>query len=580
MVDFSGSVSPYMKGHPLHGSHGHVRRAQKTWPKYIGKRLPDLRDLSSVSALSEEEKQESRDTYAQGVLVLFHPFRILSDIYDAESSWWESYQKRKSFLESNDSTRTTLRNFQNFYESFCRSSVCDGVEEDESTGFDSFDVDENVVDLSHLDEELVSGHFPVDVAFPLAMDPFVARIMEFSDCPLSLSVESGVEYLRNEDCVVAMRKIKAASVAGGFMLPGRRAELLCSTDLDSVAPHELINKETRSDFIPLGTRIQLLEDIVSALEFSSANALFAGAGLPLHLECNRPTLKDHADDWSLHGKQKKAFFLCGAGLLQCLSRQTIDEGHLENDFQVNEISASVERKLCEILPQDGQVIMFVSGSGGTGKSRVIQSVVDYARRWCTLPSVVVCASSGAAAVLVGGCTIHTALGIRISLKPPLPSSDQILAWSEVYLLIIDEFSMVTPALFDLLDSRLRLMKNRPHIRFGGIHLVLIGDFYQLPPVGSCIYKIPSMRDATWESNPNACVRGRDLWQHCLSDVIILDKNYRQTDKAWSESLLRWRVNQPLLADIEAVNSRFMDSSQGTSTMTVCATIVVVVLGMY
>lgn len=102
--------------------------------------------------------------------------------------------------------------------------------------------------------------------------------------------------------------------------------------------------------------------------------------------------------------------------------------------------------------------------------------------------MVVCASSGAAAVLVGGCTIHTALGIRISLKPPLL----------LYLLIIDEFSMVTPGLFDLLDSRLRLLKNRPDTRFGGIHLVLIGDFYQLPPVGSCIYKIPSIRDATWE----------------------------------------------------------------------------------
>lgn len=43
-------------------------------------------------------------------------------------------------------------------------------------------------------------------------------------------------------------------------------------------------------------------------------------------------------------------------------------------------------------------------------------------------------------------------------------------------------------------------------------------------------------------------------------MIILDKNYRQTDEAWSQSLLRWRINQPLLADIEAVNSRFMDSS--------------------
>lgn len=85
--DCTGSVSPYMTGHPLHGSHGHASRKQKCWPKHIGKRLPDLRDLSSESTLSEEDKQDSWDTYAQGVLVLFHPFRSLGDIYDAESSW-------------------------------------------------------------------------------------------------------------------------------------------------------------------------------------------------------------------------------------------------------------------------------------------------------------------------------------------------------------------------------------------------------------------------------------------------------------------------------------------------------------
>lgn len=108
-----------------------------------------------------------------------------------------------------------------------------------------------------------------------------------------------------------------------------------------------------------------------------------------------------------------------------------------------------------------------------------------------MPSVVVCASSGAAAVLIGGCTIHSALGVRISLKPPPPTVEQIFAWSEVYLMIIDEFSMVTPGMFDLLDSRLRLLKSRPQHRFGGIHLVLIGDLYQLPPVGFCIFKLPS-----------------------------------------------------------------------------------------
>lgn len=358
VLDCTGSVSPYMTGHPLHGSHGHERRKQKCWPKYIGKRLPDLRDLSSESTLSEEDKQDSRDSYAQGVLVLVHPFRTLADIYDTDSSWWESYQNRKPFLDNNVSTKTT----------FCRSIFSESTEESESTGFDSFDADEKVVDLSNLDEELVDGHFPVDVIFPLEMDSFVSKIMEFADCPLSLSAATGVEYLRKDDCLLAMKNIKAASVASGFMLPGRRAELLCSTGVDCELPTSSNNKERSSVFMPLGTRIRLLEDIAAALELTSINPWFSGSGLPLHLECNRPTLKDHADDWSLHGKQKKAFFLCGAGLLQFLCQQVITEGHIEENDQVIRISSSVEKRLSEILPDDRQLIMFVSGSGGTGKS--------------------------------------------------------------------------------------------------------------------------------------------------------------------------------------------------------------------
>lgn len=152
-------------------------------------------------------------------------------------------------------------NFQNFYERFRSSSVFDGVEEDESTGFDSIDVDENVVDLSYLDEELVSGNFQFDVMFLLAMDLFVVNIIEFGNCPFSLSVASGVKYLRNEDCTLAMRNLKAVSFAGSFMFSSRRAELICSTDFNSVPPHALNNKEKHSVVFPL----MILRKYITAL---------------------------------------------------------------------------------------------------------------------------------------------------------------------------------------------------------------------------------------------------------------------------------------------------------------------------
>lgn len=135
---------------------------------------------------------------------------------------------------------------------------------------------------------------------------------------------------------------------------------------------------TMNEKTPLGTRTELLESIVSALELTVMNPLFAGIGIPINLECNRPTLLEHCNQWSLCGKQKKAFILCCSALLQCIFRQNIYEGASVENEQVVRIGGNVETRLIQILPADGQLIMFVSGSGGTDKSRVIQSVVDCA----------------------------------------------------------------------------------------------------------------------------------------------------------------------------------------------------------
>lgn len=277
-------ILPYIDGHPLHGSHGHVSRDQKSWPKYIGKRLPDTRDLSSSSALSDEERMESREAYAEGVLVLFYPFRVLSDLHDEETTWWSSYLKRKIFLESNVSTRKILRNFQNFYESFCRSSVCDPAEEDEeeTTGFDRFDDDDNVVDLADIDENLVVGGDAVDVILPVGIDPLVAKLLAFADCPLSLSVMTtgDLQFVRTEDALSAVQHVKSATSVTGFMLPGRRAEFLLSTSFDGL-PHVLQNdKKHIHPPVMVGTRIQLLEDIVCAIDIQTSNPLFSEIGLP------------------------------------------------------------------------------------------------------------------------------------------------------------------------------------------------------------------------------------------------------------------------------------------------------------
>ena len=102
--------------------------------------------------------------------------------------------------------------------------------------------------------------------------------------------------------------------------------------------------------------------------------------------------------------------------------------------------------------------------------------------------VAVTASTGLAACNVGGVTLHSFGGIGLG-KEPLPELIKKVKknqkaknrWLRTKVLIIDEISMVDGDLFDKLEGIARAVRNngRP---FGGIQLVITGDFFQLPPV--------------------------------------------------------------------------------------------------
>ena len=198
-------------------------------------------------------------------------------------------------------------------------------------------------------------------------------------------------------------------------------------------------------------------------------------------------------------------------------------------------ASQIDEKLCQVfdnlLPPSGQLLLYLSGSGGTGKSRVLQALVEFAKCWKASESLVVTASCGGAAMLIGGSTLHSALGIALGLNPPSPTEAMRATWSQVGVLFIDEFSMISPSLFTLLDKRLRQLKVRPDLPFGGIHIIFSGDFFQLPPVGApTIYSSPaqSLRSDTRSALFNW--KGKDLWKTCLTDVIELTENHRFTDE--------------------------------------------------
>ena len=103
-------------------------------------------------------------------------------------------------------------------------------------------------------------------------------------------------------------------------------------------------------------------------------------------------------------------------------------------------------------------------------------------------SVAVTAPTGMAAINVGGQTIHSFAGVGLAeghkdiiINKVLKAKEAVERWQKCQVLVIDEISMLDAYLFQLLDEIARIIKKKDE-PFGGIQIILVGDFLQLPPV--------------------------------------------------------------------------------------------------
>lgn len=175
--------------------------------------------------------------------------------------------------------------------------------------------------------------------------------------------------------------------------------------------------------------------------------------------------------------------------------------------------------------------VFFTGSAGTGKSFLLKKII------AALPpdETIATASTGVAACHIGGVTLHQFAGIGIgsgSLERSFqlasrPSSAAV--WRKTKHLIIDEISMVDAEFFDKLEAVARYIRKteRP---FGGIQLILCGDFFQLPPI--------SKRD----EKVKFCFQSM-AWEKCVHFNFELKIVHRQTDPEFIEILNNIRIGR-------------------------------------
>jgi len=170
--------------------------------------------------------------------------------------------------------------------------------------------------------------------------------------------------------------------------------------------------------------------------------------------------------------------------------------------------------------------IFLTGAGGTGKTYIIQHLVDKYK--AVNKSYALTSMTGCAALLLGKAkTLHSWAGVGLARESASKLIDVINGsmklkkkWISTEVLIVDEVSMMDVDLFEKLDEIGRVIRKnlRP---FGGIQLIFVGDFFQLPPVDKGISKF------IFES---------DLWTKIGFKVIELNTVIRQKDPVFHKIL--------------------------------------------
>jgi len=203
----------------------------------------------------------------------------------------------------------------------------------------------------------------------------------------------------------------------------------------------------------------------------------------------------------------------------------------------------------------------LSGSAGTGKSRLILEFKEISNNNNNnsgddgeSKNIAICATTGLAAVQIGGRTLDSFMHIypqdcntnmELLITTKMKNRNWVKTLKDLDILLIDEVSMLTPRKFLQCDSLLKAVRanEKP---FGGLQVVLIGDFFQLPPISSSASSADENATFIFEL---------ESFYALLDEVIDLKEVHRQKDAEFVSLLMRMRVGNLSENDKEVLHSR-------------------------
>jgi ATP-dependent DNA helicase PIF1 len=202
--------------------------------------------------------------------------------------------------------------------------------------------------------------------------------------------------------------------------------------------------------------------------------------------------------------------------------------------------------------------LFLTGPGGTGKSTIVRQIAEQ------IGDTNITAMTGCAALLLDckAKTLHSWAGIGLgkdSVEKNIASikkkSYVKKRWTKTQTLVIDEVSMLTPELFERLDEIGRALRKQPNKPFGGLQLVLVGDFCQLPPVS---------KDMSGAEVELRFVFESELWANTVDTVVLLNKIWRQADPVYQKILGEVRFGEISKESEEILKGRMNTNWQDES----------------
>ena len=249
--------------------------------------------------------------------------------------------------------------------------------------------------------------------------------------------------------------------------------------------------------------------------------------------------------------QKQAFILIVSAFALQVHKRAKDKeliGCCRKRLKVNEN----EKCPLDLFKEERGQMFFLTGSGRSGKSRVIKSVMCHCESFyknLNLPfdrqTIVVTALTGAAAVEINGETTHVACGLR---KKTGVTGEMIAQWANAPLVIVDEVLFSSESNWKKLVKNLGDLKQSGSALFGGLAVVLAGDFSQLAPVN---------RKSLHVTNSS-----KEL-DNAINAFLELKTQHRfSQDPLQNELMMNMRLNGPAAKEVKIVNSRVIDLEGG------------------